>query len=178
MFERLLELLVNAKNKRKLQVDNKVEVFDRSESAQMKIFHACWFIFLLIESTVWGKLYNGIFIWVILSVLLLAQILRWSAIFTLGKYWSIDVYQMKEHAVFNEGPYAFIKHPNYLAVITEFFFLPALLGCPVTLVLGSIGNLLMLNRRIKMEEQALEDQSSGYEEKFKGKRRFVPLSHS
>ncbi len=178
VLERLLELLVSIRNKRKLRLDFKVEVLDKRESAQMKIFHLSWFIILFIESTVAGKLYNGIFLWVIVFVLILAQILRWSAIYTLGKYWSVDVYDMKEHALVDDGPYAFIKHPNYLAVITEFFFLPALLGCPVTMVLGSIGNLLMLKRRIKMEEQALDDQSTGYEKKFRGKRRFVPVSHS
>ncbi len=171
IFERLFELLVNVRNKRKLQIDYQVAVLDKRESAQMKIFHISWFIVLIIESIVAGKLYEGIFLWPIVFILMLAQMLRWWAVITLGKYWSVDVYEMKEHAVISYGPYAFIKHPNYLAVITEFFFLPALLGCPLTLVCGSIGNLLMLKRRIKMEERALADQSSGYEKKFKGKSR-------
>lgn len=177
MLERGLELLVSARNKRLLQVDHKLEVLDKREAVQMRFFHLSWFLILMIESTVAGQLNDGIFLYAIIFVLMLAQILRWTSIFTLGKYWSVDVYNMKEHAVINEGPYAYIKHPNYLAVVTEFFFLPLLLGSPVTLVLGSVVNFFMLKRRIKMEEQALDDQSSGYEKKFKGKRRFVPVSH-
>lgn len=177
-LERVAELLVSAHNKNSLiQEGQKMELLNRRESIQMKFFHISWFFILLIESTTSGQLQQGIFLYFSIFVLVLAQILRWSAIFTLGKYWSVDVYRMDNHPVIEEGPYAYVRHPNYLAVITEFFFLPLMLGSPVTLVLGSIGNLLMLKRRIKMEEEALNGKSGDYDRKFKRKRRFVPLSH-
>lgn len=177
-LERGAELLVSAHNKKLLiREGEKIEILDKRESLQMKFFHICWLFILLIESNTTGQLQQGLFLYFSVFVLVLAQILRWSAIFTLGKYWSVDVYRMENHPVIEEGPYAYVRHPNYLAVITEFFFLPLLLGSPVTLVLGSIGNLLMLKRRIKMEEEALNGKSGDYDRKFKRKRRFVPLSH-
>ena len=79
---------------------------------------------------------------------------------------------MKSHAVINSGLYSYIKHPNYLAVIIELLFIPLLLGCPVVMVIGSLGNLLILKRRIAMEEGALTLQGE-YVEKFARKRRFL-----
>ena len=131
----------------------------------MKFFHAGWFIMLFIELSVMGTLREGLAFYIIAFVLVLAQALRWISIYTLGKYWSVDVYEMKEHIIITKGPYAYIKHPNYLAVIVEFFFLPLLLACPVTLVVGSVANLFILRKRIKMEEQALKLQSLDYEKK-------------
>lgn len=181
-IERLLELVVNYRNKKILMTTfGKVELMNKNESIQMRFFHIIWFLCLLTESIAHGQLYNGIFFYFIIFVLVLAQILRWTCIFTLGNYWSVDVYKMESHPIITKGPYAYIKHPNYLALVTEFFFLPFLLGSPITLIVGSILNFFMLKRRIGMEEKALQEQSQGkdqtYKEKFKRKGRFIPLSH-
>jgi len=180
-LERGIELVVNQRNKKLLEKDQKVELLDKNEAIQMRFFHLLWFLCLFLESMTSGKLYNGMFLYFIVFVLVLAQLLRWTCIFTLGKYWSVDVYKLESHPIITTGPYAYIKHPNYLAVVTEFFFLPFLLGSPITMIVGSILNLLLLKRRIGMEEKALQDQSIGskktYKEKFKRKGRFIPLSH-
>ena len=181
MIERLLELFVSYRNKKELEQETKLEILDSKESMQMKFFHILWFGALFIESTVIGKMNNGLFLYFIIFVLVLAQILRWTCIFTLGKYWSVDVYKMDSHPIITEGPYAHIRHPNYLAVVTEFFFLPLLLGCYYTMLIGSILNLIVLKRRITMEENALLEQSladrQNYRQKFKKKRGFIPLWH-
>jgi methyltransferase len=130
---------------------------------------------LIAESQFYGKLLGGIAFYIVAILLVLAQVLRWVSIFTLGKFWSVDVYEMRDHAVINKGPYSFIKHPNYLAVIMEFIFLPLMLGCPVTLVIGGIAKSFILKRRIKMEEDALNMGASRYEEKFAEKKRFMPI---
>lgn len=181
-LERLIELAVSAYNKRKLEKEhNQLELFDKREAIQMRFFHIMWFLALLVESTIAGRMNDGIFLYIIVLILILAQVLRWTCIFTLGKYWSVDVYDMQKHPVVTEGPYAHIKHPNYLAVVTEFFFLPILLGCEITMIVGSVINFFMLKRRIEIEEQALLEQSlsdrENYHQKFRRKGRFVPLSH-
>ncbi|MBC7714175.1 MAG: hypothetical protein H7177_12600 [Rhizobacter sp.] len=175
ILERLLELVVSTSNKRILKKDMELKILNPVESRQMKIFHGLWFCLLFLEAYMWGHLREGFILYIIILILVLAQILRWSAIFTLGKYWSVDVYEMKEHMIINKGPYVYLKHPNYLAVILEFFFLPLLLGCPVILILGSLGNALILRRRINMEERALNQQSNDYGKKFMGKHAFIFL---
>ncbi len=125
----------------------------------MKLFHACWFLSLFCEMNLHGKLLGGAAFVLTALVLIMAQLLRWSAILSLGYYWSVDIYEMKNHPVVTKGPYRYFRHPNYLAVMAEFFFLPLLLGCPYTLVAGTIGNTLILHRRINLEEAALDEQS-------------------
>ena len=171
IFERLIELVVSARNKIMLLKEGDLKILNKNESIQMKLFHLSWFALLLIESSP-EKVLSGNLFYIVVTILIAAQGLRWLAIFTLGRYWSVDVYDMKSHAVINSGLYSYIKHPNYLAVIIELLFIPLLLGCPVVMVIGSLGNLLILKRRIAMEEGALTLQGE-YVEKFARKRRFL-----
>jgi methyltransferase len=177
--ERLLELLKNHFNK-KILIEKKFAVIKYpSESLQMKAFHGSWFVLLFLETYLSGKLLSGFGFTLSLAALVFAQILRWYSIITLGRYWSIDIYEMKEHPIIDNGPYRYIKHPNYLAVIIEFIFLPLLLGCYLTLIIGLVGNYFILKRRIILEELALVEQSQGlkgnlnYHYKFLHKNRFI-----
>jgi methyltransferase len=158
--ERVIELLVNKLNYQYLL--SKYQVVKRFplESMQMKLFHFCWFLSLLFEMNLHGKLLSGLAFLFSALILALSQLLRWWAILSLGHYWSVDIYEMKNHPVITRGPYRFFKHPNYLAVMAEFVFLPLLLGCPYTLMAGTIINTLVLYRRINLEEKALEEQSN------------------
>lgn len=157
--ERAIELLVNKLNYQYLL--SKYQVVKRYplESMQMKLFHSCWFLSLFFEMNLHGNLLSGLAFAFSALFLVAAQLLRWWAILSLGHYWSVDIYEMKKHPVITRGPYRFIKHPNYLAVMAEFVFLPLLLGCPYTLIAGIIINTLILQRRINLEEKALEEQS-------------------
>ena len=115
----------------------------------MKFFHLSWFVLLLIESSP-EKVLSGNLFYIVVTILIAAQGLRWLAIFTLGRYWSVDVYDMKSHAVINSGLYSYIKHPNYLAVIIELIFLSLLLGCPAVMATRTIVNIFILKRRIRI----------------------------
>lgn len=159
LFERLIELLVNQFNKAFMVNKHFAKLKYPYESLQMRLFHAFWFIALICETSLDGQIVKGYLFYFCVVVLVLAQILRWYAIYTLGRYWSVDIYQVNEHPVIKKGPYVYIKHPNYLAVMIEFIFLPLLLGCPKTLFIATAANLFILKRRIFLEEQALVEQS-------------------
>jgi methyltransferase len=130
------------------------------EAMKMRIFHTLWFFSLIFETYIHGQLVSGLIFYVCLIILILAQALRWYAIYTLGPYWSVDIYQVKMHPIVKKGPYAYFRHPNYFAVMLEFLVLPYSLGCPVTLIWGSIINYFILQKRIKLEELALSTQSN------------------
>jgi len=171
IFERLLELVVNQYNKKMLTKKFSLKVKFPREALQMRIFHSLWFVALLVETYFIGKILEGFFLYFCVLILILAQSLRWYAILSLGSNWSVDIYQMKGHPIIEKGPYAYIRHPNYFAVIVEFMILPFLLGCHYTLIIGSIANFFILKRRISLEEQALEDQF--YKSKFENKNYFL-----
>lgn len=132
-----------------------------SESLQMRVFHSLWFVALIVETSLRGDLLQGFWFYFSVSILILAQVLRWYAIYTLGVYWSVDIYEVKNHPIISGGPYVYLRHPNYIAVLCEFIFLPLLLGCTITMVVGFLINLMILKRRITLEEQSLQEQSHG-----------------
>lgn len=159
IFERLLELSVNKINNAFMVNTYLAKVKYPKESWQMKLFHSMWFIALIGETVFNGVLLQGSPFLMVVFILVLAQCLRWYAIYSLGPYWSVDIYDVKDHPIIKTGPYKYIRHPNYLAVMIEFLFLPLLLGCFKTLIAGIIINIFILKRRIRLEEQSLIEQS-------------------
>ncbi len=159
IFERFVELYVNRFNKAFMVNKYSAKLKYPDEALQMRLFHATWFVALIAETYFSGVLMTGFWFYFCVAVLILAQTLRWYAIYSLGAYWSVDIYEVKQHPVIRSGPYAYVKHPNYLAVLTEFIFLPLLLGCYSTLVVGTIFNILVLKRRVQLEEEALKQQA-------------------
>ncbi|RPJ72327.1 MAG: hypothetical protein EHM20_13895 [Alphaproteobacteria bacterium] len=158
IFERLIELYVNRFNKAFMVNKYFAKVKYPDEALQMRLFHTIWFIALIAETYFSGVLMTGFWFYFCVAVLILAQVVRWYAIYTLGPFWSVDVYEVNHHPIIKKGPYAYVKHPNYYAVLTEFIVLPLLLGCYSTLIVGTIFNMIILKRRIQLEEDALRQQ--------------------
>jgi methyltransferase len=71
------------------------------------------------------------------------------------------------------GPYRWVRHPNYLAVILEFAALPVAVGAYPEAVLLSMANAAVLVPRIRAEEALLEGVP-GYREAFAGIPRLLP----
>jgi methyltransferase len=100
-----------------------------------------------------------------------AQGLRWWAVRTLGGRWSTRVIVLPKASPVTGGPYRFLRHPNYLAVIVEMACLPLAWGMWRLAILFTLGNAAILYFRIREEERALGPEWS---RAFEGKGRFVP----
>jgi methyltransferase len=108
-----------------------------------------------------------------LAVLLFATALRLWSIRSLGRSWNVRAAVPADLRPVTSGPYAFIRHPNYLAVILEFAAVPLIAGAWVSAVVLSATNALVLFDRIRAEEQLLS-ASAAYRQAFAGKKRFIP----
>lgn len=106
-------------------------------------------------------------------VMALALVLRVWTLRTLGMRWNVRI--VKPDAVVSAGPYAYIRHPNYLVVILELLALPLFHGAWVTALVVSAVNGVVLALRIPAEERVLFEVP-GYAEAMGSKPRFVPLS--
>ncbi len=53
------------------------------------------------------------------------------------------------------GPYRWLRHPNYLAVVVEGFALPLVHTAWVTALVFTVANAVLLRIRIATEERAL-----------------------
>jgi methyltransferase len=74
---------------------------------------------------------------------------------TIGRAWNVRIVTPRSDAVATTGPYAWIRHPNYLAVILEIAALPLLHTAWVSCALLSALNAFVLFHRIRREEQQL-----------------------
>lgn len=90
------------------------------------------------------------------ALVVAAQALRYWAVFSLGPYWNVRVVVVPGARPVTSGPYRYLRHPNYLAVIVEGFAIPLLHSAWVTAAVFSLLNAVLLRARIRCEEQALE----------------------
>jgi methyltransferase len=108
-----------------------------------------------------------------LSVLAGATALRLWSISSLGEAWNARAAVPANLQPVTDGPYRFIRHPNYVAVILEFLAVPLVAGAWRSAVVLSALNAAVLADRITAEERLL-DASPAYREAFAGKARFIP----
>jgi methyltransferase len=99
--------------------------------------------------------------------------LRVWCIRSLGRQWNVRAVVPEDLVPVASGPYRYVRHPNYLAVILEFLALPLVGGAALSAGLLSVFNGYALYDRIRAEE-ALLDQSRAYRQAFAGKARFLP----
>lgn len=106
-------------------------------------------------------------------IFVLANLLRWWVIRTLAGHWNVQVMASAKTGVVSSGPYRWIRHPNYDAVIAELFALPMIHTAWITALLGTIAHLEILRRRLRVEDAVLLADPV-YRERMGGKPRFLP----
>lgn len=93
--------------------------------------------------------------WAMLAVVLAAQALRWWCITTLGRQWNTRVVVVPGLPLVRRGPYAVLRHPNYVAVVLEGAALPLVHSAWVTALVFTVLNAVLLTVRIRTEDAAL-----------------------
>ena len=119
------------------------------------LLHGGWGAAWIVEGWLRGPtLVAGWWAWLLL--LAAAQGLRYWAIATLGRRWNTRILVLPASTPIRTGPYRFLSHPNYLAVIIELWVVPAIVGAWMTAAVASLLNLVLLfGVRIPAEEAAL-----------------------
>jgi methyltransferase len=106
-------------------------------------------------------------------VLALATVLRVWTLRTIGRSWNVRVVAPDEDAIATSGPYAWIRHPNYLVVVLEVLALPLLHTAWLSSLALSLLNAAVLARRVATEEATLS-ASPTWCAAMKGKARLIP----
>jgi len=96
-----------------------------------------------------------------LALTLAAQGLRWWCIATLGPRWNTRVIVVPGMAPVTSGPYRFVRHPNYVAVVVEGIALPLVHTAWITALVFSVCNVPLLRTRLRVEEAALATLPAG-----------------
>ena len=88
-------------------------------------------------------------------------------------HWNVEVMASAPLGVVTDGPYRYIRHPNYLAVVLELVAIPMLHGAWLTALVGTLANAWVLAQRLAVEERVLLADAR-YREAMGPKARFVP----
>lgn len=93
--------------------------------------------------------------WPMLVLALGSQALRWWCIRTLGPQWNTRVIVVPNAGRVTGGPYRFLNHPNYVAVVVEGAALPLVHTAWLTALCFTVLNAVLLTVRIRTENSAL-----------------------
>jgi methyltransferase len=91
-----------------------------------------------------------------LAVFAAAKALKWWAVGTLGPAWTFRVIVRPAVALVASGPYRFLRHPNYVAVVGELVGVALMCGARI---FGPVMTLVfcgLMLKRIAVEDRALE----------------------
>jgi methyltransferase len=172
--ERIFELYLTRRNARRAFSRGAIEVGHRHYRV-MAALHTAFIASCAIEAMHFPRALPPAIVWGALGAEVLAQALRYWAVATLGERWNTRVIVTPEAAPVTGGPYRFLRHPNYLAVVIEIAAVPLIGGAIVTAVAFSILNAILLAVRIHAEERAL---GARWAEAFNARPRLIPsLGH-
>jgi len=153
-LERLAELVVSKRNAAWSKERGGVET-GFSHYPFMVVLHTGLLVGALVEAYVRDPVVPAWLAWSMLVVVLLTQALRWWCIATLGRRWNTRVIIVPGLPPVASGPYRFLSHPNYVAVVVEGIALPLVHAAWITAVVFTVLNAALLTVRIRVENAAL-----------------------
>jgi methyltransferase len=155
ILQRLFELCLSRKHRREM-LERGGREFHPDAFPVMAGLHVLFLVSLAVESHPW-RIPPDPLTWGCLAALALVTGVRYWAIASLGGNWNVRIVLVPGEPARRKGPYRFLRHPSYLAIVLEFIIFPLLMRAPATLVVFSLANLLVLRRRIRLEEAALKE---------------------
>ena len=100
---------------------------------------------------------------------------RWWAIVTLGRFFTVDVVVEKDHEVVQRGPFRWVRHPSYTGVLLAFVGWTLTLRNWVAMAVVLVPIFLAFVRRMNVEEDALSRAlGERYREYMNRTKRLVP----
>jgi methyltransferase len=153
-LERLAELVVARRNERWSRGRGAVET-GAGHYPVMVALHTGLLAGALLEVWLGHRPFIPALGWPMFVLVLAAQGLRWWCIATLGPQWNTRILVVPGLPRVERGPYRFLPHPNYVAVVVEGFALPLVHTAWITAVTFTALNAVLLRVRIAAEDSAL-----------------------
>jgi len=153
-IERLVETLVAERNRTVSKTRGGAE-FGAGHYPAMVTLHTALLAGCLLEPVLLHRPFIPALGWPMLLIAVAAQALRWWCITTLGYQWNTRVIVIPGAERITGGPYRFLPHPNYVAVIAEGIALPLVHTAWITALVFTILNAVLLRTRIHVENRAL-----------------------
>jgi methyltransferase len=169
---RLIELRISRRNQRRLEKQGVRKIVE-PHFRWMVITHAGVLAGAAAEVLLLHRPLIPSLAIVMTALLVFANALRWWVIRTLAEHWNVEVMASSRVGVVAAGPYRWVRHPNYVAVVIELFSLPMIHTAWITALAGTLANLEILRRRLRVEEGVLMADPA-YRSAMGAKPRFLP----
>lgn len=153
-IERIVELVVSKRNLAWSREHGGIE-FSFGHYPFMVILHISLLVGSLLEIYFSKPKLIPALAWTMFILVIASQILRWWCVITLGKRWNTRIVVVPNLARVTSGPYKYLDHPNYIAVVIEGFALPMVGFSWITAAIFTALNIPLLIVRIRAENQAL-----------------------
>ncbi|WP_430869161.1 isoprenylcysteine carboxyl methyltransferase family protein [Demequina aurantiaca] len=151
-LERLAELVVAKRNLAWAKAHGGRE-YGFGHYPFMVVLHSALLVACLVEAS--HRPFIPALGWTMLALVIAAQALRWWCIAVLGPRWNTRIIVIPGLPLVRRGPYRWMSHPNYVAVVLEGIALPLVHTAWVTALTFTVLNAGLLWVRIRAENAAL-----------------------
>ncbi len=171
-LERLTELVISRRNAAWAFQHGGIE-YGRAHLRVMQALHTAFLTACLAEVYYLQRPFTPALGIPMAGLVLLCEALRYWAMHTLGRRWNVRVIVVPGDHVIGTGPYRYIRHPNYLAVVLEGLAIPLVHSAWLTALAFTAANAVLLTVRVRCEEQALAKHCK-YHERLGAHPRLLP----
>jgi methyltransferase len=151
--QRLAELVYARRNEVRLRARGAVE-YAPEHYWLIVALHGAWLAGLWLTSI--GRPLS--LVWLVTFIVL--QALRFWVLVTLKERWTTRIIVLPDAPLIADGPYRFMRHPNYAIVTAEILVLPMVFGLYAYGIAFTLANAGILAIRIRTENRALQSASA------------------
>ena len=170
--ERLAELVLSKRHQREMAAEG-IEKVPERHFTWMVAVHTGVLVAAYAEVALLNRAFQPGLAVAMGVIFVVATLLRIWVIRTMRTHWNVEVMASAPLGVVTTGPYRFVRHPNYLAVVLELAAIPLIHGAWLTAIVGSLANAWVLMHRLAVEERVLLADPT-YRAAMGPKARFVP----
>jgi methyltransferase len=146
--QRLVELFIAQAHTRSLLARGAHEV-GAGHYPLIVAVHVAWL------ATLWLLAPGRPIIWPLIGLFLVLQCMRLWVLATLGERWTTRIIVLPGAPLVTNGPYRWLRHPNYVVVVGEIAALPLAFGLVWVALVFSLLNAAVLVIRVRAESGAL-----------------------
>jgi methyltransferase len=151
---RLVEIQISRRNQRLLAAKGIAKV-PEPHFRWMVLFHIGILVSAALEVVLFHRPLIPVLALVMGLLFVLSNGLRWWVIRVMSEHWNIRVMASTQLGVVVDGPFRWIRHPNYFAVFVELIALPLIHTAWFTALLGAGTHCWILSGRLRLEESTL-----------------------
>jgi methyltransferase len=169
---RIVELRISKRHQKDMKAQGAAKAKDPIFPV-MAMFHTLVLIGAAVEVVFLHRPFLPALAIPMIALFVLANMVRWWVIRTLGQHWNVEVMDSTRLGVITTGPFRYVRHPNYAAVFVEMIALPLIHTAWITALVGAIAHIAVLSVRLSAEERVLFADPA-YSTAMSSKPRFFP----